>query len=178
VDFGGQIFSASPNCDGLEEFVRLRRRIFGETSFSNFKSTLTDANGRFEFKGVAVDHNSEYVALAPHHDDCDDATSTPVRVLASGRVSIKANDKTPERGTLIRIKGAVRPSHPNTKVRLQQRRGGGWETVLGARLSRRSKYLFEFEALGPKSQRYRVHWVGANDNEPGTSKELKLKLHK
>jgi hypothetical protein len=77
----------------------------------------------------------------------------------------------------VRIKGRVSPNQRNSKVRLQQRRGGGWETVLGDRLDARSAYLFEFEATGPKSQRYRVHWVGSDDNEPATSKELKLKLH-
>ena len=178
VDFGGQISSADPACDGLEEFVRLRRRTLGESEFTNFKSTLTDANGRFEFNGVEIVNSAEYVAVAPHHDECDDATSSAVRVLARGKVLVRVNDKTPKRGTLIRIKGAVRPRHRNSNVRLQQHRGGGWETVLGDRLDGRSRFSFEFEAVGPKTQRYRVHWVGADDNEPATSKEIKLKLHK
>lgn len=178
MDFNGQIFSSSPDCSGLEQFVRLRRRVAGQTEFQNFKSTLTDANGRFEFKAVEIVFNAEYVALAPAHDTCDDANSDPVRVQARGRVSIKASDKTPTRGTEVRIKGRVRPGHSFSKVRLQQRRGGGWETVAGATLSKASRYVFEFEATGPKSQRYRVHWLGTSDNEPGTSPEVKLKLHK
>jgi hypothetical protein len=178
VDFGGQIFSTNSSCSGFEEFVRLRRRLAGQTEFQNFKSTLTDADGRYEFNGVEIVYNAEYVAVAPAHDTCDDAVSDPARVLARGKVSIGASDKTPKRGSLVRLKGNVRPRHAGTRVRLQQRRGGGWETVAGAVLSKSSRYVFEFEATGPKSQRYRAHWVGSRDNEPGTSKELKLRLHK
>ena len=178
VDFSGQIFSTNSSCDGLEEFVRLRRRLAGDDQYENFKSTLTDANGRFDFKGVQVVFNSEYVALAPAHDDCADGTSDPVSVQARARVTIKANDETPARGSEIRLTGDVSPNQANSKVRLQQHRGGGWETVAGARLSKSSHYVFDFEAVGPKTQRYRVHWTGSKENEPGTSPEIKLRLHK
>lgn len=157
--------------------MRLQRRLAGTSEFVNFKSTLTNAEGSFSFDNVEVVYNAEYIAVAPTHDECAAAQSSAVRVLARGRVSIGVNDKTPERGRLVRIKGSVSPNHKNSKVRLQQRRGGGWETVLGDRLDQRSRYVFEFEATGPRTQRYRVHWLGSKDNEPGTSKELQLKLH-
>ena len=144
----------------------------------NFKSTLTDENGRFNFPAVEIVYNAEYVALAPAHDACADGTSDPDKVLAKARVTIGANDETPQRGSTIRLRGKVSPNHKGSKVRLQQRRGGGWETVDGAKLSRSSRYSFGFEAVGPKTQRYRVHWLGSNNNEPGTSSEVKLRLHK
>ena len=158
--------------------MRLQRRLSGSEGFTNIDSDLTGADGAYEIDDVKVARNAEYQAIAPSHDNCATAQSSTAAVAARGRVSIKVNDKTPKRGSEVRITGAVRPKHPNTKVRLQQRRGGGWETVLGDSLDRRSRYLFEFTATGPKSQRYRVHWLGAGDNEPGTSKELTLKLHK
>jgi hypothetical protein len=177
VDFAGQIFSAAEQCQGEDQFVRLRRRIAG-SDFTDFKSTLSNAEGRFEFNDVVIERNSEYIAVTPSHDSCAEAQSSTVRVLARGRVSIEAKDKTPARGADVRITGTVRPKSVNSKVRLQQRRGGGWETVLGDRLDRRSRYVFVFEATGPKTQRYRVHWLGSDQNEPGTSRELTLKLHK
>ena len=178
VDFEGRIFSAAEQCTGNDQFVRLRRRILGTETFEDFKSTLTNANGSFAFPGVEIVYSAEYVAVAPSHDDCATAESSTVKVLARARVSLTPNDKTPERGTLVRLSGKVSPNHKNSKVRLQQRRGGGWETVLGDRLDRGSRYVFEFEATGPKTQRYRVRWLGSTENEPGTSKELTLKLHK
>jgi hypothetical protein len=156
----------------------LQRRIAGSNTFENFLSGLTQSDGSYKFAGVEIESNADYRALAPAHDNCASAESSVQTVLARGRVSIGANDKSPKRGSLVRIKGQVRPGDPSSKVRLQQRRGGGWETVLGDRLDGRSRYAFEFEATGPKTQRYRVHWLGSKQNEPGTSKELKLRLHK
>lgn len=178
VDFEGQIFSAGSGCSGRDEFVRLLRRPAGSDTFENFLSELTGEDGRYRFAGVRIERNADYKALAPSHDSCAAAESSTVTVTARARVSIAANDKTPERGSTVRIFGRVSPGDPNSKVRLQQRRGGGWETVLGDRLNRRSRYVFVFEATGPKTQRYRVHWLGSNENEPGTSRELTLKLHK
>jgi hypothetical protein len=178
VDFAGQIFSPAAGCGGEDQFVRLLRREAGSESFSNFLSTLTGQEGRYAFEAVEVAHSADYKAFAPTHDDCADAESSVVTVLVKGRVSIRANDETPERGSEVRISGSVRPGDSGSKVRLQQRRGGGWETVLGDRLDNRSTYLFEFEAVGPKTQRYRVRWLGSDKNEPGTSEVLTLKLHK
>jgi hypothetical protein len=178
VDFEGRIFSAGSECSGNDEFVRLQRRLAGSDTFENFRSGLTLPEGRYEFRDVVIERNADYRALAPSHDNCAAAESSVVTVLARAKVSIRANDKTPKRGSNVRLTGRVQPSDPNSKVRLQQRRGGGWETVLGDRLDGRSRFLFEFEATGPKSQRYRVHWLGSDQNEPGTSKELTLKLHK
>ena len=178
VDFEGQIFSPGPDCGGQDEFVRLQRRLAGASEFLNFRSDLTGSEGEYAFLDVVIEQNADYRAIAPSHDNCATAESSTQTVLARGRVTIGANDKTPKRGTKVRITGSVRPRDPGSKVRLQQRRGGGWETVLGDRLDARSRYLFEFDATGPKTQRYRVHWLGSKQNEPGTSKELTLKLHK
>ena len=178
ADFSGRIFSAGSVCSGQDEFVRLQRRLAGTATFENFRAELTTTDGDYTFEDVVIDRNADYKALAPAHDNCASAESSVVTVLARGKVTIAANDTTPKRGSTIRISGSVQPSDPGSKVRLQQRRGGGWETVLGDRLSSRSRYLFVFEATGPKTQRYRVHWLGSKQNEPGTSRELQLKLHK
>lgn len=178
VDFEGRIFAPGQGCAGRDEFVRLQRRMVGEEAFENFRSTLTGVDGDYRFEDVEVERSADYRALAPSHDNCAEAQSPTETVTVQGRVTIRANDETPKRGSIVRISGTVQPSEPNSKVRLQQRRGGGWETVLGDRLDGRSRYLFEFEATGPKTQRYRVRWLGSDQNEPATSEVLTLRLHK
>ena len=178
----GQISSSDPSCDDAGEVVQIQRRLHDETQYYDFESANTDADGRFVL-AIDADENAEYVAVAAGHDQCAAATSDPVTVLVRARVSIRANDKTPRRGSTVRINGTVGPNHEGSEVHLQRlRRGGGWETVLGDRLERRSRFLFEFEATGPKTQLYRARWPSQDDdheagNEPGTSRELKLKLH-
>jgi hypothetical protein len=176
VTLNGQIVSSNSSCeDG--EFVRIRRRVHGTDTFADFGSATSDAEGLYETT-ITASVNADYVAVAPAHDNCAEATSQSVTVLAKVKVSIKVNDFTPEKGTEVVIKGKVTPNHRGTKVTLQRKKGGRWVKVAKDELNRRSRYRFEIDADWAKDRRFRVRWMEADsDHETGISQAVKVVTH-
>ena len=176
VTLNGQVFSSAASCeDG--EFIRIRRRVHGTDTFSDFGSATTDTEGIYETT-IKAKVSADYLAVATAHDNCAEATSESVTVLAQVKVSIKVNDFTPERGTNIVFKGKVTPNHKGTKVTLQRKKGGRWVKVAKDELNGRSRYVITIEADWAKARRFRVKWPGADsDHESGKSQVVKVRAH-
>jgi hypothetical protein len=178
VTLSGQIVSNDNSCDDAGEFVRVQRRIFGETEFSNYRSANTDANGGFEFT-IPAEESAEYLALAPAHDNCADATSNTETVLVKAKVTARAGRRNVERGANVGIVGRVQPDHDGTEVVLQRRRGGRWVKVADAELNGRSRYRFVMRA-GWKGRRvFRVVWPSQDsEHESNTSRNVVIRTRR
>lgn len=166
VTFSGQILSGDRTCTD-NEFVQIRRRVFGTTTFQDMLTTASDAQGRFTFTR-RVTQSADYVAVATAHDNCREATSGEVSVLVKVKLAIIASDTTPSRGDRVRIKSAVTPQHDGTKLILQRKKGKRWVKVDAKNLNRRSRAQFVITAnFG--SRTFRTLWR-SQDAEHETNK--------
>jgi hypothetical protein len=176
VRLSGQIFADDEACeDG--EFVRVRRRIHGRRSSVEFKTTTTDENGRYD-TDIIVRRNADYRTLVNAHDNCGDAQSSPVTIQAKVKIKLKASDRTPTRGSRLRLKVTVKPPHRGTKVVLQRKKGRRFVKVDTARLGRKGVIIFSLDANFKKRQ-FRAKWRGQDrDHEGNNSKRVKVKTHR
>ena len=177
VTLSGQVFSSIDSCeDG--EFIRIRRRVHGQTEFGDLTSTTTDASGAFSLE-ITPTANADYQAVATAHDNCQEASSSAVSVLVKVTITGRANDATPERGTRVVIKGKVSPNHSGTRVVLQRRKGGRWVKVDGEKLNSRSVYNFAFSAGWRRSRTFRVKWPSLDsDHEANQTSGIKVTTHR
>jgi hypothetical protein len=157
VTLSGQIVSNDNSCDDAGEFVRLQRRVLGESEFENFQAMNTDAQGGYEFT-VPAEESAEYLALAPSHDNCAEATSSGETVLVKVKITGRAGRRSVERRSNVGIVGRVQPDHDGTEVVLQRRRGGRWVKVREAELNVRSRYRFVLRANWRGRRTFRVQW--------------------
>lgn len=171
VTLSGQITSADTQCEDAGEFVRIQRRQFGETSYSNFDTDNTDADGRFEVSFPA-DENSEFIATAPRHDQCADATSSPASVSVKVKITGRAGQRSVQRGNSVGITGRVQPDHDGTTVLLQRRKGSGrWVTIDRADLNGRSRYRFVMDAGWRGRRTFRAVWKAQDDDHEGNKSQ-------
>lgn len=158
VTLSGQIVSNDNSCDDADEFVRLQRRVLGESEFENFQAMNTDSQGGFEFT-VPAEESAEYLALAPRHDNCAEATSSGETVLVKVKITGRAGRRRVERRSNVGIVGRVQPDHDGTEVVLQRKRGGRWVKLREAELNGRSRYRFVLRANWRGRRVFRVVWL-------------------
>lgn len=167
VTLSGRITSPDSQCEDAGEFVRIQRRVLGQTEYENFKTDNTDAEGTFSVS-FASTQSAEYVALAPAHDQCADATSTPETVEVKVKITGRAGRNSVERGAKVGIVGRVKPDHDGTTVVLQRKRGRTWKAVTTAELNVRSRYRFVVRAGWTGRRTFRVLWR-SQDEEHGSN---------
>lgn len=173
VVFSGRILSEDPSCADGDEFVRISRRRHGTDRYRILTGVNTDASGRFALR-TRQKRNADYIAVAPSHDQCRHAGSSPVSVLVKVRIQIAASDTTPPRGEMVRIQSSVRPQHDRTKLILQRQKGRRWVRFMVARLDRRSVASFVFRA-GFDEARFRTRWRSQSTaNQGNTSTALRI----
>lgn len=169
VTFSGQILSGDQSCTD-NEFVQIRRRVFGTTTYEDILTTASDAQGRFTFTRRVV-KSADYTATATAHDQCRDATSGEVTVEVKVRMQIVVSDKTPDRGDRIKIKSSVRPQHDRTTLLLQRKKGRRWVTVDRDKINRRSVGSFVVRA-NFRQRTFRTKWK-SQDAEHATNTSTK-----
>lgn len=155
VTFSGQIVSNDASCTD-DEFVQIRRRIHGTTTFEDLFGTQTDADGRFSVDRRAR-KSASYIAVAPAHDNCREDTSDEATTLVKVLISILPSDKNPDRGETIRIKSAVKPQHDQTRLILQRKKGDRWVKQAATTMNNRSRGNFWVKARW-KSRTFRTLW--------------------
>jgi hypothetical protein len=171
VRLSGQVLSSAASCTD-SEFIQLKRRIHGETTFVDLASTNTDTQGAYHFD-LIVQKNADYTATAPAHDNCATSTSDPVTVLAKVKVFVAVEKKKVDKGDTVRIKAAVRPQHDGSKVILEYKKGRKWVKVKTAKLNSKSIGKFKFAANWKGKRVFRVRWPAQDDDhEAGKSKTV------
>jgi uncharacterized repeat protein (TIGR01451 family) len=162
VTLSGQITSSNQSCQDAGEFVRIQRRILGQSQYSDFDSENTDSQGRFDI-ALTASQSAEYVAVAPAHDNCADASSTSETVLVKVKITARSGRRSVERGTRVGIVGRVQPDHDGTTVLLQQRKGGRFRTIDRTDLNSRSRYRFVVDAGWTGRRVFRTLWRAQDD---------------
>ena len=173
VTFGGQILSQDQSCVD-NEFVEIRRRIHGTTSSVPFETTATNSEGRFELR-TRVNKSATYIAVAPAHDNCREASSGEVTVLVKVVVQLVASDRTPQRGDRFTFKSSVRPQHDGTTLVLQRKKGRRWVTVDRDKLNNRS--IASFTVVADFDRRtFRTKWRSQDsEHETGVSPTVTIR---
>jgi hypothetical protein len=178
ITLSGQVISNDESCEDAGEFIRIQRRVLGQSSYSNFTSGNTVEDGRFEFE-VPVEMSADYVAVAPRHDNCADATSSTETVLVKVKVTARAGRRTVDRGARVGIAGAVRPDHGGTEVVLQRRKGGRFVNVAREDLNGRSRYRFVVRAGWGGRRVFRVVWQAQDDeHESNQSSNVVIRVRR
>jgi hypothetical protein len=172
VTLSGNITSPDNDCDDAAEFVRIERRILGQSEYALFDSENTDANGHFEITFPSA-QSAEYIAIAPRHDQCSDATSEPQTVTVKVKITARAGRRSVPRGNSVGIGGRVQPDHDGTTVLLQRRKGGSWVTIARDDLNARSRYRFVVKANWRGRRAFRALWR-AQDDEHETNNSRRV----
>lgn len=176
ITLSGRIFSSNSSCTD-NEFVQIKRRVHGTSTFVDLTSTQSASDGSFEVS-LTVTHSADYQATSPSHDNCADASSDPATVLVKVKVSINVNDFSPERGTSVTFTGKVRPNHQGTNAILQRRKAGRWVKVKADGLNGRSRYSITIPADWTQDRLFRVKWPSQDaDNEANNSQKVKVTTH-
>jgi hypothetical protein len=141
-------------------------------------TATTDANGDFQFAGIAPDRDTRYSVRAK--------TSPPVEspaldVFVRIRVSLRLGDYTPHVGQRVRFSGSAAPQHDGSVVRIQRRRATGtWKTVALTVLrdagDARSTYSRRVRIRRDGTYRARVIAVDG-DHLSGTSRRRHVNVH-
>lgn len=172
----GNLLSSDSSCADSNEFIQIQRRIHGTTQYENLFATAPNDQGRFSVT-TRGRKSADYIAVAPAHDNCQQATSGEVTVLVKVIVQILPSDKTPAKGDRIRIKSSVRPQHDGTKLLLQRKKGRRWVTIDRTTLNKRSIGNFTVRASF-NSRTFRTKWKSQHaDHETGTSKAVRIRTH-
>ncbi|HVF52250.1 MAG TPA: hypothetical protein VNC78_01455 [Actinomycetota bacterium] len=173
VTFSGRLIATNASCDDQGEFVRIRERVHGTNSFTDFASQQTDANGNFSF-AAPVTRSADFIAVAPGHDNCTEATSEAQAVLAKVKVAARASDTSTRRGAQIFFAGKVRPDHKG-KVLLQRKSGSKWVKVTTGSLNG-SKFRIPFRVNFKGTQSFRVRYTSTDDDhESNKSKAIAVR---
>ena len=176
VTLSGQITADESSCAN-NEVVEIVRRIHGTQQFREFRTTATDGSGAFDVD-IVVRKSADYQAVAPENGSCSEVMSAAVSVLAKVKVFIHVNDRTPERGSIVRVNGRVSPKHRGDRVVLQYRKNGRWVRMAADNLNRKSRYSFRMRADWGRRV-FRVRWaVQDGDHEAGNSRKMRVRSHR
>lgn len=171
LTLSGQVFSSNASCDDVGETVRIRKRVHGRSSFVDAAAASTDVDGRYSVQVQAL-QSADYVAVAPAHDQCAEATSPSVTVLVPVKVGAKPSPRRLDKGSKFRITGKVVPKHSGV-VKLQRKKGRRWVGAGRTRLTKRSSYVFRKRAKWKGRRAFRVVWPAQDDeHEKGMSKKF------
>lgn len=180
VTFSGQLTAVNPVCQNNAR-LEIRRQVHGTTEFVPAGPGETDEVGAFS-RDIRVQSNADYIAVASARDepgienDCPEATSAPVTVLAKVRVTARSRTS-PAKGdkTKVEFEGKVDPAHAGTPVKLERKGDNGWYGVDKQSLKDDSSFKFKFKAKWTGKRVYRVVWPkGDPDHEEGKSDKMKI----
>ena len=151
--------------------VRLTSRPAGQTAFGGPRIGTTDAAGEVAFAVRPMFTTDYRVELV------DSGTITVVRtVVVAQRVTLASAHARVQRGTPIRLSGAVAPSRPSARVRVQLLTRRGWATVARPRLSIRSRYATALIPRVPGRYLFRVVAAASDRNAAGTSRTIAVRV--
>ena len=174
VTLSGQVTAVETSCED-NELVEIHRRIHGTNNFKPFAEDATDANGAFQ-TSILVKKSADYMAVLNAHDDCSAATSNDETVLAKVKLFLAVEDKTVNRGDIVRIKVAIRPQHDGTRVILQRKKGTRWVKVDVDDANKRSIAKFRFPANWDGARVFRAKWPKQHqDHEAGRSRRAEIR---
>ena len=173
VTLSGQITSSDESCENAGEFVRIRRRILGQSEYSDFDSENTDADGRYDVT-LTVTQSAEYIAIAPAHDNCADASSSGESVLVKVKITGRSSRRSVPRGERVAISGRVQPDHDGTTVMLQRKKGGRFVTIGRAELNG-TRYRFVVTAKWRGKRVFRTLWR-SQDDEHATNNSNRIRV--
>lgn len=177
VTLSGQITAEDQACEN-NEVVEITRRFHGTQQFRDFRTTATDANGAYDVR-IRVRRNADYQASTPASGECDEAMSSGAVVLAKVKIFRRVNDRTPERGTIVRINGRVAPKHRDTRVVLKYRKGGRWVRFDRDSLNRKSRFAFRVEADWGGKRVFKIRWNAQDaDHAANNSKWVRVRSHR
>jgi hypothetical protein len=155
----------------------IRRLIFGTSRYLEVATATTGSTGEFQI-GERVRWSALYSAVARRSEGCGKRKSDPEPVFAHVWFSVKVSDRRPKRFTNFRVHGRVRPNHGDTKVILQEYRGGRWRKLQSGDLSPQSSFSFFPQASWRGKHYLRLRWPQADrDHEAGTSRVLVITTH-
>ena len=164
VELSGLV-SGDAGCGGPVE-VNIWRRVFGQPSFAEVARVQAGPDGSFSV-ALEARRSATYLARVEAGALCSQAASNPAEVLVRARIEI--NNTTRCNGG-AEVEGRLRPSHPGTRVRLQDRVQGAWATVDSDRLDRRGRFELGSQACG----RHRVVWPQQDSSNLRTARTLRL----
>jgi hypothetical protein len=175
VSLAGQVFSEDSSCQDFE-LVEIRRRVHGTTSETDFIEVETGMDGSFSVT-FRPRQSADYRAVAPDHDRCAGAASSPVTFLVRVTVRISASDRSPRRGDVVRFVVKVAPEHPGTRVVLERKKGKRFVWVAAADLDEDSWAVFRVSANWRGTRKFRARWANQDDDhEAGTSRVLEIRV--
>ena len=176
IRLAGQLFSPSNESCVDDEFIRITRRVHGTRNPRELVTTRTNEQGRYQLD-IRAKKSADYQAVAPSHDSCAEAFSSPATVQVRVKIKIRASDKTPERGTRFKITVTVTPKHGGTRVVLQRKKGRRFVKVDAAKLKGK-KAVFRVQA-NFKKRRFRASWRGQDDDhESNKTAPMRIKTHR
>lgn len=123
---------------------------------------VTDSAGQFEFP-VDVEESTDYLAVAPAHDDCPAAASPSVRILSLAQVVASRSDGKVRRGVRVTVSGRVEPNYEESEVVLQWQRGSDW-IAAASKVLEGTEFKFRIRARWTGSRRFRVRWLSLDDD--------------
>ncbi|HEX2296089.1 MAG TPA: hypothetical protein VHN37_12375 [Actinomycetota bacterium] len=178
VTLSGTITSPDGSCEDAGEFVRIDRRILGQSDYSLFETRNTDADGRFELSFNST-QSAQYIATATAHDNCAEATSSPQTVTVKVKITARSGRRSVPRGQSVGIVGRVQPDHDGTTVLLQRRRGSRWVTIDRDELNVRSRYRFVVDANWRGRRVFRTLWRSQDEeHETNNSKRVVIRARR
>lgn len=170
----GEIISNDRSCKDFE-LVVIRHRVAGTSTETDFAEVETDENGLYSIV-FRAQQSAEYRAVAPADDGCAEGTSSTEPIEVRVNVRISTPDRTPRRGSKIRITVRVTPEHPATRVILERRKGKGFVEVASRRLDDDSLAVFRISASWRGTRTFRATWPEQDDeHEAGTSRGLAIR---
>jgi hypothetical protein len=175
VILSGEIISNDRSCEAFQ-LVVIRQRVAGSETETDFAELETDENGLYSMTFRARE-TAEYRAVAPAGDGCAEGTSSiePIEVRVNVRISTP--DRTPDRGSKIRITVRVVPEHPDTRVVLERRKGKGFVEVASRRLDADSRAVFRITASWRGKRAFRATWPEQDDDHAaGRSRVLEIRV--
>lgn len=162
----GQVFDGDDTFD-TGETVKLQRRRAGTSRWKTLTSAPPSPHGDVSFS-VKPRWSADY-RLRFSGGDEQPATSRRVRVGVRTRVTSALSTSTAKVGDVVRMRGAVLPSHAGKSVTLQRYRDGRWRSIKSDVLNEKSKYVFRLGTATRGKHRYRVVMPAHTDHLRGKS---------
>ncbi len=140
---------------GRDEWVRIYRRLPGESGYRKVSSVQTGRRGTYSRTLSVTQTASHYVGWAGNDEYMKDWTGATTVGVPSA-VSLSATPRITPVGRSVHLKGSVNPNHSGMTVSLQRLTSRGWRKFADAPLSAGSTYDEVW-----KPTRRGAHWVRA-----------------
>lgn len=104
--------------------------------------------------------------------------ATHAKALRPFKVTAKVNTDEPEQGSVLKIKGTVKPLRPGDKVRIEKKADGkGWKLVGKAVINKKGKFKYTDEIDTVRSRQYRVVKNPDENRAEGTSPTIAVTVY-